>query len=127
MLLLFVVVVVVKSALSCGTRTKRRRKRRKRKRKKKRNARSLALYSQRLNFQPIIRSARNRVRVLRVVDELLESSLQTLDDVNVLKIEEEGEEEEEFDKLSISSLSYLYESRVSLNDKDEEKSSLSSS
>lgn len=44
------------------------------------------------------------------------------------KLEEEEErEEEEFDKLSISSLSYLYESRVSLNDKDEEKSSLSSS
>lgn len=84
MLLLF--VVVVKSALSCGTLRKRTRREKKEKEKeKKRNARSLALYSQRLNFQPIIRSARNRVRVLRVVDELLESSLQTLDDVNVLK------------------------------------------
>jgi hypothetical protein len=80
-------VVVVKSALSCGTLRKRTRREKKEKEKeKKRNARSLALYSQRLNFQPIIRSARNRVRVLRVVDELLESSLQTLDDVNVLKI-----------------------------------------
>ena len=87
MLLLF--VVVVKSALSCGTlrkRTRREKKEKEKEKEKKRNARSLALYSQRLNFQPIIRSARNRVRVLRVVDELLESSLQTLDDVNVLKI-----------------------------------------
>lgn len=86
MLLLF--VVVVKSALSCGTlrkRTRREKKEKEKEKEKKRNARSLALYSQRLNFQPIIRSARNRVRVLRVVDELLESSLQTLDDVNVLK------------------------------------------
>ena len=89
MLLLF--VVVVKSALSCGTLRKRnfmekKEKEKEKEKEKKRNARSLALYSQRLNFQPIIRSARNRVRVLRVVDELLESSLQTLDDVNVLKI-----------------------------------------
>ena len=46
--------------------------------------------------------------------------------MNVLKMEEEEREEEEFDKRSISSLSYLYESQVP-NDKDEEKSSLSSS
>ena len=59
---------------------------REREREREKGTRALALYSQRLNFQPIIRSARNRVRVLRVVDELLESSLQTLDDVNVLKI-----------------------------------------
>jgi len=57
-----------------------------RERERRKGTRALALYSQHLNFQPIIRSARNLVRVLRVVDELLESSLQTLDDVNVLKI-----------------------------------------
>ena len=42
-----------------------------------------ARYSLRLNFQPIIRPARNRVRVLHVVDELFEFSLQSPNDVDV--------------------------------------------
>ena len=49
----------------------------------KKEEKAYARYSLRLNFQPIIRPARNRVRVLHVVDELFEFSLQSPNDVDV--------------------------------------------